>query len=113
MCGQLPVAGRGTHGETAAMGIQKHPGPVRPLRKAPDARNTAKGVLAIHHTLGLDSRLVPLIENGTEQAHRQIRRRRHDLGPVSVEVAQYVPALAGVGRDAGLFNNIDGHDGLL
>ena len=51
--GELAVAGGRADGESAAVGVQEHLGLVCALRQAPDARDSADGVLAVRHTLAV------------------------------------------------------------
>ena len=60
--GELAVAGGRADGESAAVGVEEHLGLVRSLRQAPDARDSADGVLAVRHTLRFDGGLVPFVE---------------------------------------------------
>ncbi len=88
--GELAVAGGRADGESAAVGVEEHLGCVRSLRQAPDARDSADGVLAVRHTLRFDGGLVPFVEQRAQQPDGEVRRRRHDLGPVGVQVVQHV-----------------------
>ena len=109
VAGELAVAGGRADGEPAAVRVEQHLGVVRSLRQAPDSRDSADGLLAVGHALGLDGGLVPLVEHAAEQADAQVRRGRHDLGPIRVELAEHVLVLNIGAGDAGLFGGGGGH----
>src|SRR5690606_39353782 len=83
-------------GEPAAVGVEQDLRGVRPGWEGPEARNAADVVFAVAHVLGLSGGLVPLVEDRTEQPHRQVGHAGEQLAPVGVERAQGVR----FGRDA-------------